>query len=79
MVLAALDAVKGGMRNTDSFGEIRIREAPPRLSYVARKLAVQISLHLATVAKLSSRMRDDLRLRNRLLVVCRGTWRWQNR
>jgi hypothetical protein len=51
VVLAAFDAVEGGVRNPDLLGKIRIRQAPPRLPQEFRKLAIQVSLHREKLSK----------------------------
>jgi len=70
MVLASFDAVQRRVRNPYLLGKIRIRQARPRLPQEFRKLAIQVSLHPATLSKWPSRMRDDVRLQsNRPLLL----------
>lgn len=63
MVLASLNSMKCGVRHADLLGELRVRKAASRLSQISRELSVEIPLHPRRLAKYSSRMRDDLRLR----------------
>ena len=60
MVFAPFNTVEGSVRNADLFRKFCVRKAPPRLPDIARKFAIQMSLHRFTLAKYLSRMRDDL-------------------
>ena len=59
VVFAPFDTVEGSVGNANLFREIRVRKAPACLPDIARKFAIQISLHQFTLAKCPSRMRDD--------------------
>ena len=45
VLFAPFNTVEGGVRHADLFREFCIRKAPPRLPDIARKFAIQISLH----------------------------------
>jgi len=69
VVFPAFNPVEGCVRNTDPLGKISIRQASSHFSEEFRKLAVQVPLHQPKLAKISSRMRDDNCLHDRLVPV----------
>jgi hypothetical protein len=64
MMFAMFNAVKGLVRNAGFLGKFRIRQSASFLPQIFRQLLVQVVSHLPKMAKMSSRMRDDLALQN---------------
>lgn len=62
MVLAMLNAVERLMGDAGLLGELGVRRLPAFFPQELRQLPVQIALHPQKVAKMPSRMRDDLAL-----------------
>ena len=62
VVFTALDAMKRCVRDVELFRECGKRKAAAFLSQKSCQLAVQIASHSPTVPKVSSRMRDEVKL-----------------
>jgi hypothetical protein len=62
MVFAMLNAKQGLIRNTNFFGKLCIGKMAPLLAEKFCQLLIQLALHNRTVAKKTSRMRDDFAL-----------------
>ena len=69
MVLPALHAMQGRVRDANTLRKLRVGKVSAFLLEESSKLAVQVPAHGRTVANKSSRMRDDFALQGRRVVA----------
>ena len=75
MVLASLNPVQRGVRNTNPLRKGSVGKAASDLPQILRELAIQIPTHAERMAKSASRMRDDFRLHGVSFLIPARLWK----